>query len=171
MIEAQRIVGCQYCVRETNRLGSPRSVMMTTDYWQALSDLLVKCYRPVGFPPGVGFGDNGVSLVIASQSLPLDDFDLEITADFYFKGQKVRSVSIETSISRHKVGAFYSSDTVRFYQEQDYTNAVLKMENRLKSFTKNQHDIGYIVAIFAATDRAHPFWKPAFFGRARGLSM
>ena len=172
---AQNTLNIGYIVEETNRLGAPRSKLYTTCPWHALAEWLVKSYNPLGFPPGTRVGsksDEGdLVLHVKGESVVVGAALLSLEGVFRLYDEEVRSVRIWTELSMSDSSAYYTSGSADMYLKPEYASAISKMKDKLNIYVHDQIDAGYILAQFAANDHRHPFWKPRFLNRVRGLSM
>jgi len=164
-----------YIVEETNRLGASRSKLFTTCPWHALAEWLVKSYKPMGFPPGTRIGskdgEGDLVLHVKGESVIVGAALLSLEGIFRLYDEEVRAVRISTEFSMSNSPPYYTSGSAEVYLKEDYASAILKMKDKLSLYCHDQIDAGYILTQFAVNDHRHPFWKPRFFNRVRGLSM
>lgn len=159
-----------YVVEEVNRLGSVRSMLNTEDPWMAIADWLLKTHRPVGFRPGVRAGDGSLHFRSVGQCMPVDVLMIDLKGHFDFHDECVREVRLSTYASQRLVDDGYHPMSGELYKSPEYTHAVKTLGERMRTFSKGNLDVAYVLAQFAAQDAQHQFWVSRVTPRGRSLS-
>lgn len=159
-----------YLVEDKNRFGHSRSRLLTIDPWIALADWLMRCHKPLGFPPGATPGLGGLSLEVLPMCMPVKEPTMSLEAIFVHHETAVRTIALSSSALGETEFGFLNP-TANIYLTREYREMLHKTKEKLERFCEGDLQAAYILAVFASRSPTHPFWSVSVAMRARGLSM